>query len=198
MCWPRFPTSASPGASALRYPPFWLSLVVPPYAGIEAIVPWRNGDVIMAIALPACWALPTRRQMPLPSTQFSDIWGPKELEATLGAWASSVTAALDQYMRDSGVEPVVLPPKSPNVNAHGERFVCSIKEEALGRMIFMGEASLRYAIRCYLNHYHVERNHQGLDNALITPEPEVGQSTGRVERRKHLGSLLSYDHREAA
>ena len=111
---------------------------------------------------------------------------------------STFTAAFDQYVRDNGVEPVVLPPKSPNLNAHCERFVRSIKEEVLDRMIFLGEASLRYAIRCYVRHYHVERNHQGLDNALITPEPEVGQSTGRVKRRTHLGGLLSYYHREAA
>jgi len=76
--------------------------------------------------------------------------------------------------------------------------VRSIKEEVLDRMIFMGEASLRYAIRCYVSHYHVERNHQGLGNELIAPESEVCQSTGRVKRRKHLGGLLSYYHREAA
>jgi hypothetical protein len=72
-----------------------------------------------------------------------------------------------------------------------------IKEEVLDWMIFMGEASLRYAIRCYGSHDHVERNHQGLDNELIAAEPEVGQSTGRVRRRKHLDGLLSYSHREA-
>jgi transposase InsO family protein len=81
---------------------------------------------------------------------------------------SKFTAAFDQYMRDNGVEPVVLPTKSPNLNAHCERFVRSIKEEALDRMIFIGEASLRYAIRCYVSHYHAERNYQGLNNALIT------------------------------
>jgi len=97
-----------------------------------------------------------------------------------------------------GVEPILLPPKSPNSNSHCERFVRSIKEEALGRMIFMGEASLRYAIRCYLSHYHGERNHQGLGNELINPEPEVGKATGRVKRRTHLGGLLSYYYREAA
>jgi hypothetical protein len=61
-----------------------------------------------------------------------------------------------------------------------------------------GEAFLRYAIRCYVCHYHAERNHQGLGHALITREPEVGRIIGRVERRKHLGGLLSYDYREAA
>ena len=65
-------------------------------------------------------------------------------------------------------------------------------------MSVIGEASLRYAIRCYVSHYHAERNHQGLDNELIAPEPEVGRTTGRVKRRTHLGGLLSYYHREAA
>jgi transposase InsO family protein len=111
---------------------------------------------------------------------------------------STFTAAFDQYLRDNGVEAVVLPPQSPNLNAHCERFVRSIKEEALDRMICMGEAPLRYAIRCYLSHYHAERNHQGLDNALITPEPEMAWSSSRVKCRTHLGGLLSYYHREAA
>src|SRR5215471_9142266 len=111
---------------------------------------------------------------------------------------SKFTEAFDAMLQDSGVEPVVLPPHSPNLNAQCERFVRSIKEEALGRMIFIGEASLRYAIRSYLSHYHAERNHQGLDNQLITPEPEVGRASGPVKRRKRLGGMLSYYYREAA
>ncbi len=108
------------------------------------------------------------------------------------------TEAFDQYLRDHGVEPVVLPPRSPNLHAHCERFVRSIKEEALSRMIFLGEGSLRYALNQYLSHYHAERNHQGLDNQLIAPEPEVGGPRGQVRHRERLGGLLSYYHREAA
>jgi hypothetical protein len=78
------------------------------------------------------------------------------------------------------------------LNAHCERFIRSIKEETLDRMIFLGEDSLRYTIHHYLTHYHQERNHQGLDNQLIAPEPEVGALTGKVTRRARLGGLLSY------
>ena len=84
------------------------------------------------------------------------------------------TDAFDHLLRDSGVEPVVLPARSPNLNAHCERFIRSIKEEALGRMIIMGKASLRHVLTQYLTHYHTERNHQGLANQLIAPEMEVG------------------------
>jgi transposase InsO family protein len=110
---------------------------------------------------------------------------------------SKFTEAFDHLLRDSGVEPVILPPRSPNLNAHCERFVRSIKEEALNRMVIMGEASLRHVLREYLAHFHAERNHQGLDNQLIAPEMEVGCQAGQVARRRRLGGLLSYYHREA-
>jgi transposase InsO family protein len=110
---------------------------------------------------------------------------------------SKFTGAFNAMVRDSGVEPVVFPPQSPNFNAHCERFVRSLKEEVLNRMVFRGEASLRYALTQYLAHYHAERNHQGLDNALIAPESAVGGHTGQGKRRERLG-LLSYYYREAA
>jgi len=91
-----------------------------------------------------------------------------------------------------------LPPRSPNLHAHCERFVRSLKEEDLAQMVMLGERSLDYAIQQYLAHYHTERNHQGLAKQLIAPEWAVGCPTGPVIRRKRLGGLLSYSHREAA
>jgi len=108
------------------------------------------------------------------------------------------TQAFDALLKASGVEPVLLPPRSPNLNAHCERFIRSIKEEALGRMVMLGERALHHAIHQYLAHYHTERNHQGLDNRLIAPEGAVSCQTSRVVRRERLGGLLSYYHREAA
>jgi len=52
------------------------------------------------------------------------------------------TRAFDGLLKESGVEPVVLPPRSPNLNAHCERFVRSIKEEALDQMAMLSERSL--------------------------------------------------------
>lgn len=59
-------------------------------------------------------------------------------------------------------------------------------------MICMGEASLRYTLTQYLAHYHAERNHQGLNNQLIVPDPAVSKQTGQVVHRERLGGLLSY------
>ena len=74
----------------------------------------------------------------------------------------------------------------------------SIKSECLNRMIFFGEDSLRRAVREYVAHYHAERNHQGLGNAIIAPAPCPKGTTGRVRCRERLGGMLRYYHREAA
>jgi transposase InsO family protein len=108
------------------------------------------------------------------------------------------TQAFDGLLKASGVEPIRLPPQSPNLNAHCERFVRSIKEEALGQIICIGEAALWYVLHQYLSHYHTERNHQGLDNHLIAPEVALGRQGGQVVCRERLGGLLSYYHHEAA
>ena len=108
------------------------------------------------------------------------------------------TLAFDGLLKDNGMEPIVLPPRSPNLHAHCERFVRSIKEEALEQMVMLGERTLSYAIHQYLAHYHSERHHQGLDNQLIAPEPGMGSRSGQVRRRKRLGGLLSYYYRDTA
>jgi putative transposase len=106
--------------------------------------------------------------------------------------------AFDALLKASGVEPIVLPPRSPNLNAHCERFVRSIKEEALDRMVMMGAPALSYVIHQCLAHYHAERNHQGLANQLIAAEPALGSDSGPVRRRERLGGLLRYYYRDAA
>jgi putative transposase len=74
----------------------------------------------------------------------------------------------------------------------------SIKEECLERLIFFGETSLRRAIEAFCQHYHRERNHQGLENRLIEPGAEVGREQGEVLCRERLGGLLRYYYRRAA
>jgi hypothetical protein len=69
-----------------------------------------------------------------------------------------------QMLAQVGVKSVKLPPRSPNLNPHAERFVRTIKESCLDQVILFGEGSLRKTIREFLAHYHGERNHQGLGN----------------------------------
>jgi hypothetical protein len=76
---------------------------------------------------------------------------------------------------------------SPNLKAYAERFVRSIREECLDRMIFVGQASLRRAVIEYMEHYHAERNHQGLGNQLIQMPAARGPHLGAVHRRAQRG-----------
>jgi transposase InsO family protein len=87
-------------------------------------------------------------------------------------------------------------PRAPNANAYAERFVRSIKEECLDRLIPIWERHFRRTVAEYLVHYHAERNHQGLGNRLISG-PSVIQTTSRVRRRSRLGGLLNFYQRAA-
>ena len=91
-----------------------------------------------------------------------------------------------------------LPPRSPNLNAYAERFVRSIKDECLDRMIFVGQASLRRAVSEYVDHYHRERNHQGLDNRLLRPSSRANGRVGMINCHSRLGGMLNYYYRLAA
>ena len=104
-------------------------------------------------------------------------------------------AFLDQ---NTETEVVLLPPKSPNLNAYMERWFRSLKSECLDRMVFFGRKSLENAVREYVEHYHTERNHQGLDNELIEPVNDPDSVADRIECRERLGGLLKYYHRRAA
>jgi putative transposase len=108
------------------------------------------------------------------------------------------TAEFLSTLQTSGVKSVKLPPRSPNLNAYAERFVRSIKESCLERLILFGERSLRKAVQEFLSHYHRERNHQGLGNRLILPAGTRQRTTGLVRRRQRLGGMLNYYYRNAA
>jgi transposase InsO family protein len=108
------------------------------------------------------------------------------------------TAGFLSLLGEAGVAWVNLPPRSPNLNAHAERFVETIKESCPEQMILFGESAVRKATAEFMAHYRSERNHQGLDNALICPEPEHAGGEGEVQRRERLGGLLNYYYRKAA
>ena len=108
------------------------------------------------------------------------------------------TAEFLHMLADAGVKAVKLPPRSPNLNAYAERFVRSIRESCLDRMIWFGEGSLRKGIHEFVLHYPGERNHQGLGNRLIMPEQGQSGNRGTVHRRERLGGMLNYYYRAAA
>ena len=108
------------------------------------------------------------------------------------------TAEFWKMLADAGVQSVKLPPRSPNWNAHAERFVRTVKESCLERMILFGDGSLRKAISELVAHDHLERNHQGLGNQLIIALQAEVHSQGAIRRRSRLGGMLNYYYRQAA
>ncbi len=100
-----------------------------------------------------------------------------------------------ECLREAGIRIVQTPYQAPNANAYAERVVRSIKEECLDRIIPLGEHHFLRAVREYVAHYHLERNHQGLGNTLINGPP--AHSTGSIRRRLRLGGLLNYYERAA-
>jgi hypothetical protein len=108
------------------------------------------------------------------------------------------TKAFDAALKASGIESVRLPARSPNLDAYAERFVRSIRSECLDRLILVGQASLYRALEAYLEHYRLERNHQGLGNRLIeTAEPSPDPS-GPIHSSNRLGGLPRFYTRHAA
>ena len=92
------------------------------------------------------------------------------------------TRGFGEILEGGGVQPIRLPPKSPNLTAYAERFVRSIKkEECLSRVVPLGEGHVRLLVGEYVDHDHRERNHQGLDNQLlqrpVLPSSSVGEES---------------------
>jgi hypothetical protein len=106
---------------------------------------------------------------------------------------------LQQIIDVAGVERVPLPPRSPNLNAYAERWIRSVKEECLSRVILFGERALRYVRAEYVAHFHHERNHQGKGNVLLFPSSSQASKRADVMQcREWLGGLLKYYYHEAA
>jgi putative transposase len=109
-------------------------------------------------------------------------------------------ASFRTTLTSGGVKCIALPARSPNLNAFAERWVRSVKEECLSKLILFGERSLQRAIAEFIQHYHFERNHQGKNNVLLFASNNDLRSkeSARVQCRERLGGLLKYYHSRAA
>jgi len=107
------------------------------------------------------------------------------------------TAHFRTLLQGVGVQ-LLLPSRSPNLNAYAERFVRSIKFECLQHIVPLGERHLRVVVQECVEHYHAERNHQGLGNVIPFPSPAPTSHVGRIARRERLGDVLSFYERNAA
>ena len=107
-------------------------------------------------------------------------------------------ASFESILMAGGVQPLRLPARSPSLNAFAERWVRSVKEECLSKLILFGEGSLKRALAEFVKHYHAERPHQGKGNVILFPAENPSKAAGqRVLCRDRLGGLLRYYCRAA-
>jgi len=109
-------------------------------------------------------------------------------------------ASFRELIESGSIKTIRLPARSPNLNSFAERWVRSVKEECLSRLILFGERSLQRALQQYVVYYHEERNHQGKENLILFPVKREGARDRKaaVRCRERLGGLLKYYEREAA
>ena len=109
-------------------------------------------------------------------------------------------ASFCELIESGSIKTIRLPARSPNLNSFAERWVRSVKEECLSKLILFGERSLQRALQQYVVHYHEERNHQGKENLILFPVKREGARDRKavVRCRERLGGLLKYYEREAA
>ena len=103
------------------------------------------------------------------------------------------TAPFRTLMQVAGVQVLRLPSRSPNLNAYAERFVRSIKARVPPQHIIpLGERHLRAVLCEFVEHYHAERNHQGLGNVIPFPARDSPSPLGRIRpNAEELGGVLS-------
>lgn len=132
----------------------------------------------------------------------------------LGGWLEEVGARHIIHDRDAkycaawqgvigdGLSLVPTSYSAPNMNAYAERWVHSVKSECLDRLTIFGISGLRRVLREYVAHYHAERPHQGLGNALIEVDVAAQkldsmEMAAEIVRLSRLGGLLSSYQRAA-
>ena len=110
---------------------------------------------------------------------------------------SKLTGHADELLRAMGTKPVLLPPRSPDLNGRAERWVRTVRNECLDHIIVLNERHLRWALGEFVRYYNARRPHRSLQ--LEPPDGAVASTLeGNIVRRKTLGGLISDYHREAA
>ena len=125
---------------------------------------------------------------------IADDRAAEPVASTAGATTKSVT----NYDRNAVAAPNSYDLSSTRRYDRKSTANSSIRQECLRFIIPLGERHLRKVVAEYVAHYHLERNHQGLGNRVIDPEPQPANDNGRIVRRTRLGGLLSFYHRRSA
>jgi hypothetical protein len=106
------------------------------------------------------------------------------------------SAAFDAAFASEGIEVIYTPVRAPRANAYAERWVRSVREECLDRLIILNQTHLKYVLHEYEHYFNSARPHQGIGQKIPDPPSDLSTS-GAVKRRDVLGGLL-HDYYRAA
>jgi transposase len=109
-------------------------------------------------------------------------------------------AGFDEVFRTEGVSVVQTPFRSPQANAHAERFVRTARTECLDWLLILGQRQLDRVLRVYVDHYNTQRPHRarGRQPPIAIQPPTPPRPRATIHRRDRLGGLLHEYHRAAA
>jgi putative transposase len=117
---------------------------------------------------------------------------------------SKFTATFDARLKQSGLRIAKSAYRSPNTAAFVERFIQTLQQECLDYFFVFGERHMNYLCSQFVEHYHAERPHQGLENELILPAKKKRKREAdvvplsEVACKSRLGGLLKHYYRKAA
>ena len=107
------------------------------------------------------------------------------------------TSAFDTVFASEDVTIIRTPVRAPNANAFAERWVRSVREECLDRILIINERHLHRVLTTYVEYYNYARPHQGIDQRCPIPLESTPRA-GPIERRNILGGVLHDYYRRAA
>ncbi len=111
---------------------------------------------------------------------------------------SKFVVGFDEVFRSEGVKVATTPYRSPRANAVCERWVGSVRREALDWLLITGQRHLRQVLREYVDHYNLARSHRSLELQPPMGRVESCEAIGEVVCFSRLGGLLHEYSRRAA
>ncbi len=110
---------------------------------------------------------------------------------------TTFTTSFDAVFQAQGIEVVHTPFHAPNANAFAERWIRSVRQECLDKLMLLGKWHVRRVLTEYVAFYNNRRPHQGLEQQCPIPLAVVS-SGGVVQRRDVLGGIAHDYARPAA